>query len=52
MEMLKEKGDSFQNDFFFFQVLTVGAYPTLLEMILLVCKNLCALTDGFGKLQM
>lgn len=34
MEKLKEKADAFQNDFFFVQVLTVGAYISLLEMVL------------------
>lgn len=29
LEMLEEKGDAFQNGFFFFQVLPVGALPTL-----------------------
>lgn len=49
MEKLKEKGDDFQSDFFFFQVLTVGTYTSLFEMILLVCRNFGALTDGLGK---
>lgn len=51
MEKLKGKGDAFQNDFFFFQVLSVGACTSLFEMILLVCRNLGALTVGFGKLR-